>query len=592
MVTLIALIVATTFLVFQHGLTPFFPLLFTAQLLWRFGLKGKGKLFPWVDILTAVLVVAELVLAGLEGTWDSTTKYGMVVILVLTGTSLLGAAVAFVDGVRLMKLPAKFKPVLLASLLAVAVLGWLGWDFFLHRPADPQMDLAGAATTVPVAASATDSDNWAEATLAPSLLQLGPALGNPGPDSIRIWAAAANDLALQAVVFETGKEVGRFPLGITSAANGTGFAQVTGLKPQTAYTYDVVGTDGKSVVSADLLPYCQFHTFPAAGQTGVTLRYALTSCHRPLEETDDYYSGKIINERFVMWETLVRQNRETPYDFVLMLGDQLYNDIAYKKSLAANDDATTRALYRDNYLKYWSHPSYRKMMASIPSFMMEDDHDTRDGWGSEYTDADAPAQKVHAQAAALYQSFQGWSDPQPFAGKPYFAFDYGNLGFFIPDLRSFRDVNRPAAELPLLGKQQTEDLKAWFASRSDTKTALFFGLSIPIANAPQWVIDWLVHNGNGLGDDFRDAWVSPGNRPELASFLDQGFSWMKKTGGRVFTMGGDTHTAMLGRITPASEPNAVPIVEFSSSGVSNFDSTAQGSWSLFNEFAGQNQQNY
>ncbi|MEI8094553.1 MAG: alkaline phosphatase D family protein [Spirochaetales bacterium] len=547
---------------------------------------------PTAMVFRTALVVLPL-LVTLEPLWSKATTYSteyQILLMVLGFASLVEAFVLVASW---------------AGLVVGLALGALFvYDQFLSpnlTPADG--NFAGVEGTPVAKADAA----WQDATLDGSLV-LGPVLGNPGSDHMAVWALAAADTQGTVVVKgPDGKEAARVPLTMTAAADGTGSTLITGLTPATKYTYDIVDAGGKSLVATALLPWCSFTTFPADG-TDTALRFAFASCHKPLsEDPNDYYGGVVLKERFVLWETLARQSQSEHVDFLLLLGDQLYNDKQFFGALPSPEqwvqikddpaalkvqEAKARQLYRDNYVRFWNHPSMRKVLASVPSLMMWDDHEIRDGWGSVAEDrTDPPVEWVGKVAESVNREFQAFSAPRvelpAGQGLGWFDFRFGKTAFFVPDLRGQRDVGKAPDQHPILGAAQAKAIDAWYQSLGKAPTA-FLGLEVPLGDTAGWVVDWLSYERSGprslgLGDDFRDKLKWQGSRPEVANLLDQTAAWEASTGGRMFALGGDVHVGMLNRVTG---PNGARIEEFVSSGIGNQDDTAQSSYSIFSLLAG------
>ena len=64
--------------------------------------------------------------------------------------------------------------------------------------------------------------------------------------------------------------------------------------------------------------------------------------------------------------------------------DQAYDEVDLAGRPELRDEL--RAAYRRMYRAHWSFPPLQRMMCSIPHLCMWDDHEIRDGWGSEDQD--------------------------------------------------------------------------------------------------------------------------------------------------------------------------------------------------------------
>ena len=136
----------------------------------------------------------------------------------------------------------------------------------------------------------------------------------------------------------------------------------------------------------------EFHV-PAKGAIP---NMAYTSCtgfssNKLMQKTEDPYA---------MVRNLVRQHEGSPYHLLLMGGDQVYADSMFDTLSQLHDwlplprqekiahpytPEMARAVehfYRELYVKRWGQKELKELFASIPTFMMWDDHDIFDGWGS------------------------------------------------------------------------------------------------------------------------------------------------------------------------------------------------------------------
>jgi hypothetical protein len=201
--------------------------------------------------------------------------------------------------------------------------------------------------------------------------------------------------------------------------------------------------------------------------------------------------------------------------FTLMVGDQLYLDedgvdvfTRHKKS----KPAVRRKAIAEKYQINWSREPVRKVLANVPVYMMWDDHDIRDGWGSAATDSETLVAKhprgreIFEECQAYYEDcrdaywhFQGCHNPRPSDGidpalpnyidgpatssaryaMPY-AFRCGRLVVLLLDSRGQRDVFRD--ELPILGPTQWDFIEHVFANLPAGVEALAVVTPTPIAS--------------------------------------------------------------------------------------------------------------
>ncbi len=127
--------------------------------------------------------------------------------------------------------------------------------------------------------------------------------------------------------------------------------------------------------------------------------FILLSCHNPFE----FQKKNPGSTGWEMWGKLLELLKSNPSIRLLLLaGDQVYcddleskHDTTFKSTSPEsieNTKAELRKLFIEQYLQYWGDPTYRKVLARIPSLAIWDDHDITDGWGGrpEFWDSKEP----------------------------------------------------------------------------------------------------------------------------------------------------------------------------------------------------------
>ncbi|WP_373997936.1 hypothetical protein [Bdellovibrio bacteriovorus] len=154
----------------------------------------------------------------------------------------------------------------------------------------------------------------------------------------------------------------------------------SGLEPNTEYQYEViVDSDiwvGEGLCKDDFI----FKTLPDKGD----FETVFMSCHGI--EAYEKAADTNIGNTWEMWKRL--NNAITERDNIrlgILGGDQVYMDDTFTEDISnfdpKNPELTRRMIY-DAYLKYWGTPEYRRVMVKLPCYLMWDDHDIIDGWGS------------------------------------------------------------------------------------------------------------------------------------------------------------------------------------------------------------------
>jgi alkaline phosphatase D len=243
-------------------------------------------------------------------------------------------------------------------------------------------------------------------------------------------------------------------LAVDSSTDFTGSKDITGLSPATTYYYTPV-VDGTPQFSSG---YPKFTTLPAAGSPA-QFSFAFGSCTR--------HGGSIPTDTIFS---------KLPPDiaFLMHLGDTIY----------ADSDGTAASTLSDFRLKHRNalaavditSVNYKAMRASKPIFTMWDDHDLTNDYSAGKGNA------LYSPANQAFKEYQGRQNPDSItSGELYYTFQVGDVGFFVPDLRSFRTSNGYAddASKTILGSVQKAALKAWLSTNNSA-----FKLKIICASVP------------------------------------------------------------------------------------------------------------
>jgi len=214
------------------------------------------------------------------------------------------------------------------------------------------------------------------------------------------------------------------------------------------------------------------------------------------------------------WEALSKFVREAKPHFIVMMGDQVYidednQDIFAKFLKSPSLDLDLRKALAEKYRENWSRNLVKDVMANVPIYMMWDDHEIRDGWGSMASDSETLLQQYprgkeifikcktyFEDARDVYWHFQGCHNPQKFSGQllpnyidsppvqnqrramPY-VFRCGRLIVLMLDSRGERDVFRK--DLPILGSEQWHFISEVFDNLAEDVDALAVMTPTPIA---------------------------------------------------------------------------------------------------------------
>jgi alkaline phosphatase D len=277
-----------------------------------------------------------------------------------------------------------------------------------------------------------------------------------------------------------------------------------------------------------------------------------------------------------MWRYLFLEMSRQNATFLLAVGDQVYADHersnAWLESLKWSSQKSPLELYRDVYQRHWSFPEIQMVLGNFPSFMIWDDHEITNGWGSSEKHASKGAQKIFQVARKAYEEFQHshnpatLSYPQNYNPTPghmpyYYAFRYGPVAFLVLDLRG----NRRIWDGQLLGPDQWAALRHWFESKEAKDSKILFVISsVPMIHLRMLLAKYLWW----LKTDIADQWSSPHNKEERRELIAMLFDKYIENGKRqVFIVGGDVHVGTVAKITDSKSNQS--IYQFTSSPISN-----------------------
>ena len=320
---------------------------------------------------------------------------------------------------------------------------------------------------------------------------LGPCLGHTTDTEARIWLHMS-DLkpgerrTLHVSVHPerlTARAVRRVPLVLSEEECGVGVITLEGLEPDTLYAYrlwwDEAGLAPVELNGLEPEDTC-FRTLPRGG-FNEQLDFLVMSCHNPETAALDGANG------FAVWTQLpniISHNKNVR--FALLIGDQIYADDVERKVLREKEPRARLELYLRIYRKYWSDVRYHRVLCQLPAYLMWDDHDITDGWGSrEDSFAGGSSEDFKPEWKLLFQSARtAFQHMQASRNPP------GKAGFVLPDLRSHRNVR--------LGHVWSEAQQAavvrWVESQREHLEVLFFCSSVVFSHGDPG-LEALVHGG-------------------------------------------------------------------------------------------------
>ena len=270
--------------------------------------------------------------------------------------------------------------------------------------------------------------------------------------------------------------------------------------------------------------------------------FAIWSCHQPFEgETDE--PARIVKGTHAILEWYARRIEEEDIDIVYALGDTAYSDGCkatnfvdeyYSKAGALNSAEERHKLrhaYQDMYRHYWSFDDFQAVQRRRPHIYIWDDHELRDGSGSEAEDFEGDnlaIREIATDVARAYILDQGPRVRPPRGdqlGDAHKAYRYGSVATFVFDGRSSRAYHQQDGRV--VSDQQLADFERFChnVARDESIRYLCMGTAVPFINlkdfverlgseAPQILADL------GLRDELRDSWHSPGNQAQLQDLMN------------------------------------------------------------------------
>lgn len=371
-------------------------------------------------------------------------------------------------------------------------------------------------------------------------------LGLPAENSVSFWYALAEQsdpsATLRIAIVENGNEKpvdARSIKHFTNENYNTGRIEINGLEPGRSYEFIVrgAGLAGKKLIAS---------TRPSE-RTG-SFSFLFSSCFQPYT----YHSGifNLGKKTWIAQDSLasmrnLRARAESSHgpSFYLAIGDQYYVDpgaslffgsspIAYlyggkSQKLRSSLKEVPNYLNRLNRL-HFALPDIDATFTALPSVMMWDDHDIRDGWGS-HGDEHLPGWISYYEAAReAFVSYQAARNPEfssivnagdwdpdlvivPRLSSPdadnsaeelNMQFDWGLATFFVVDGRSDRNYGNGRG----MSEKQFEKLENWLNQRDrDNKPTVFvFAYPVPVLGSTSKLFRTANHLPTSNQDDIHD----------------------------------------------------------------------------------------
>ncbi len=380
------------------------------------------------------------------------------------------------------------------------------------------------------------------------------------------------------------------------------------LKPDTQYRYMVLqksqenGNGWRAIIGADKIGV------GAAQRRGLTFRtlsddpmqpfsFAFFSCHNPFVEKGFFsFSRQITTQNMESWAALTQtlhrhsERNDKRLAFVVSGGDQVYTDgrsaisiwdFLYKVMRKENDkllpeEGTMLTWFRDIFRGYWGFQDVREVFSNYPTYMIWDDHEIGDGWGSFDTpgsgrknpchhpiyakakqtgltpeDAEKLLHRMFNAAKEAYKEYAHSHNPDTKMGEWHYHFNHGGCRFFVLDGRGHRNINR--AKYRIHGEKQIKAFAEFVRGLNPKKDKFLFVVSaVPVLHTTNRIVgleDKEAFNltRGGDRDDLRDGWEHSLHNAERKAFKH--ILWQAANKGiRIAILSGDVHASAAFRL--------------------------------------------
>ncbi|HEY7409096.1 MAG TPA: alkaline phosphatase D family protein [Vicinamibacteria bacterium] len=199
-------------------------------------------------------------------------------------------------------------------------------------------------------------------------------------------------------------------------------------------------------------------------------------------------------------------------DFMIHCGDQIYSD------LPGVTDPDLGYFQRE-YQGAWKRRPTARVLASLPHYMMLDDHEIFDAFSNDTPYLWKPSPPIRDFALEAYRQYQHAHNPQTYPGPAlYYAFEFGGVRFFALDVRSERWKRHDPQMISVL---QMAEFKAWLLAH---------------AGAPKFVVTSIPFVAEARDKD--DKWCGDPFKPQRDEIVD----FLAARGiGRLCFLTGDMH---------------------------------------------------
>jgi len=176
-----------------------------------------------------------------------------------------------------------------------------------------------------------------------------------------------------------------------------------------------------------------FRTFPKVDRPArVDFSFIIGSCRYP----GLLWQTKNSDEIFGPLREEVGRDRGTgKASFVLMVGDQIYADMLNRHVPIGLAD--TFAEFQERYHAAFGSRHMRRLLRSVPHYMILDDHEISDNWSQDRIKK-IENRRLFNTAIQAYRSYQWIHGPDSYGQRLFYNFDFAGYPFFVLDTRTQR----------------------------------------------------------------------------------------------------------------------------------------------------------
>jgi len=359
-----------------------------------------------------------------------------------------------------------------------------------------------------------------------------------------------------------------------NATDRTHVFDIDTLSVGTRYYYYVISNrvseDDRVIIGRQVL-----HSFKTISSDISSLVFGLYSCHDPHKNNSDT----------LPWKRMYSVLEEQEADFVIGGGDQVYVDKSetdiwkwltkIKKDLLKKTKPEIykimQSWYQDVYRGYWGFPDVRRVHRSFPNYMIWDDHEIMDGWGSRtrselsneidtWYEWEIPkdnlmlADTMFEAAKTVYGQYQHGHNPPTAKGVFDFQLVQKHSELYFMDMRGKREFDEErlrqrdgsSATDRVLGKHQLARLLDWLNKISAGTRIIYIVSPVPVVHWTGFVVN--TADVLGIKDDLRDEWDHETNHIERNKILDAVFKVSDEKGIPVAFLSGDVHMSAAYRL--------------------------------------------